>query len=459
MLVEKVRKLALEQALWQPNTRILIAVSTGVDSMVLLDVMEQLKKTGVEIGVAHINHHFREQSQEEEAFLAGYCREHQLPFYCEQLTVTLISNVEAQARDFRYAFFEKIMKEQQYDVLLTAHHSDDQTETMLMKMIRTGELFASQGIVLNQSFGPGRLVRPLLYQSKSELLDYAHQHQLRYFEDETNATLEYQRNRLRHQVLPLFKEENPQVLAHFQQLSEQIQLVESWVNQAQAQWEKEAMLITPQRLTIDLAWYKKRPEMEQTFFLADVGKKAQQLFDLPISKKQLKQVEKLLKTTNSQWTLDLVADWQVVRRYEKLLLQKREQNRAIAKAQTLILGEGVFLSEKEWLGLFLPGEEKILEKVKDWSEFRQEVVLESVKGLTVCKRQAGDRISLTPYLTKKISRYFIDQKIPMNQRETSWVLKDENKKVLAILPFVLSYLSIGKETDKIHYVLLFKYQK
>ena len=59
MLVEKVRKLALEQALWQPNTRILIAVSTGVDSMVLLDVMEQLKKTGVEIGVAHINHNFR----------------------------------------------------------------------------------------------------------------------------------------------------------------------------------------------------------------------------------------------------------------------------------------------------------------------------------------------------------------------------------------------------------------
>ena len=156
MLVEKVRKLALEQALWQPNTRILIAVSTGVDSMVLLDVMEQLKKTGVEIGVAHINHNFREQSQEEEAFLGDYCREHQLPFYCEQLTVTLTSNVEAQARDFRYAFFEKIMKEQQYDVLLTAHHSDDQTETMLMKMIRTGELFASQGIVLNQSFGPGR---------------------------------------------------------------------------------------------------------------------------------------------------------------------------------------------------------------------------------------------------------------------------------------------------------------
>ena len=72
MLVEKVRKLALEQALWQPNTRILIAVSTGVDSMVLLDVMEQLKKTGVEIGVAHINHNLREQAQGEECFLGEY---------------------------------------------------------------------------------------------------------------------------------------------------------------------------------------------------------------------------------------------------------------------------------------------------------------------------------------------------------------------------------------------------
>lgn len=459
MLVEEIKKLAFDSHLWNKNTRILIAVSTGLDSMVLLDVMEKLQSSGLAIGVAHLNHQLRDLSTEEETFLRAYCLERQIPFYCERWENPVTANVEAQAREVRYAFFKKIMEAENYQVLVTAHHSDDQAETMLMKMLRTGELFASRGILLKQPFGIGSLVRPLLYHSKEDLIDYGLKHGIVYYEDETNKTLDYQRNRFRHQVLPVFKQENPQALAHFQQISEQIQLLEAWIVQEQARWTVEAIQTTAEQLTIDLNWYAQRSEIEQSFFLVAIAQQGQAQFGLSISKKQRDQVAKLLEKGKSQWVLDLGADWQFIRRYQQLVLQKKESSKSFDLVHPLKLGEGIFLSDKAWVGLFLPGEEKVLEKVKDWAEFRQEVVLESSNGLSVGKRQMGERIPLSTDLTKKISRYFIDQKIPMNQREDSWVLRDKHKKVLALLPHVLSYLSIGEETDKIHYVLLFKYQK
>ena len=170
-------------------------------------------------------------------------------------------------------------------------------------------------------------------------------------------------------------------------------------------------------------------------------------------------MQKLLAKKKPQWRIDLTDDWEFSRQYEQLLLQKKKQIQASEGVFSLKQNQGIYLTEDQWVGLFLPGQEKIPEKVKDWSEYRQTIKLDLTKELTLRKRQPGDRIALSSSLTKRLSRYLIDQKIPQNKREDAWVLCDENETILALLPYMLSYLSIPKETDKIHYVLLYKYQK
>lgn len=94
-------------------------------------------------------------------------------------------------------------------VLLTAHHADDQAETVLMKLIRGGQLTQLQGILPEQPFAAGKLVRPLLPFSKEQIRTYAHEQQLTWYEDATNQNNDVLRNRIRHQVIPALKQENP----------------------------------------------------------------------------------------------------------------------------------------------------------------------------------------------------------------------------------------------------------
>lgn len=460
MFVNQVQKIAIDNHLWHNESKVLIAVSTGVDSMVLLHLLQELRSTGITIGVVHVNHQLREVSMEEEAFLADYCDKAQIPFYMKRWQVPTKGNIENLARTFRYQFFKKIMEKHGYDVLVTAHHQADQVETMLMKMIRTGDLFASQGIVLNQTFASGRLVRPLLFFSKEQIRQYAKEHALVYFEDETNQTLQYQRNRLRHQVLPVLKNENKQSFSHFQQLSEQIQEVGNWLGEQQQSWFSQNVQVDAQSMAIDLAWYKEASAFEQKYFLKEVARQAQVLWGIVISKKQLVKVQRLLEEDQpSQWQVDLVEEWYFARRYGMLYLRKPHKTIVETQVQLLAPGETIYLSDHQWLGYFPVGEEKIPEKVKLWSEFRQEFYVDSVQSLILRKRQAGDRILLTENLNKKVSRYFIDQKIPLEERDEAWVIMNQEQKIIGILPYTLSYLSIMEETDKIHYVLLFKYQK
>ncbi len=173
---------------------------------------------------------------------------------------------------------------------------------------------------------------------------------------------------------------------------------------------------------------------------------------------------RLLDEKKGQWQLALHKQWQLRRSYDQLLLEpvtvsQRPAAPLTEVSQRLVLGEGIYLSEKEWIGYFPINEQHIPKKITNWSEFSQDLPLNYSSELVVRKRQPGDRIRLARGLTKKISRFFIDSKIPNEVREKSWVVTNLEKEVIALLPHTFSYLSIAPETDKIHYILLYKYQK
>ncbi|MTV83318.1 tRNA lysidine(34) synthetase TilS [Secundilactobacillus folii] len=231
-------KLAADASWAQSGQTIIVAVSTGVDSMVLLDLMrQQAKNHHCHLIVAHVNHELRRQSEQEQTYLENYCARYHLTLAVKHWPAAdhPAHGIEAAARAFRYHFFSGLMIKYQAQTLMTAHHADDQAETILMKLVRGGLLEQLQGILRRQSFASGQLVRPLLHFSKQQLTDYACQHRIRWFEDETNTSNTVFRNRLRHHVIPALKRENPELLLHIQQYSEQLtqvlQLAEDRTNE------------------------------------------------------------------------------------------------------------------------------------------------------------------------------------------------------------------------------------
>lgn len=437
----------MEAAFWQQNQaffqgqKILLAASAGVDSQVLLHLLTKLPVT---FGVAHVDHGLRAESKAEADFLRTLCHTLHVPFYETRWQTTPSSGVEEQARAFRYHFFEQVMEEAGYELLFTAHHGDDQAETMLMRLVRGGSLATHAGIKKVQPFATGQLVRPLLSFEKAALYRYAQQHQLQYLEDASNFSDAYLRNRLRHHVLPKLKQENPQVLQHFAQFSQQLFSADDAL--------KELLANRLSQVTeTSTGWQFARtllPENASTryYFLQFFCQQC----EVAISQKQLQQVLTLMTKTKSQWTIDLENGWQFFRSYEQLGLMKTKPVKNVSQI-TLTAEEAVALSETETVCLRQSTGETS-------AQYQLELPLTTALPLVIRRRRPGDRIQLSPTLFKKVRRYLIDQKIPQKKREQLWVVTDANDRVLALLPLVNSYLSIRNETDRIHYILEYNAQ-
>ncbi|MBO0482271.1 tRNA lysidine(34) synthetase TilS [Enterococcus sp. MSG2901] len=458
-LKESFSQLGQQKHFWSKKTKILVAVSGGVDSMVLLDLLlAAQQKDCFTLGVVHVNHQLRVESAEEEQYLQKYTKEKNLPFYSITWELPAETGVETAARQFRYQTFSRIMYEKGYDTLMTAHHGDDQIETILMKILRGGQLNSFAGIKEIQPFATGKLIRPLLSYNKEQLYEYANKQQLIYFEDVTNQELDVQRNRLRHLVVPQLKEENVQALRHFQRFSKQIQWADELIQKQMSEKVTELLEPLANGWQISAANISAMAESERYFFLHTLF---EQLFNettVAVKEQQVLFLVNQWQSEKSQWQFDLGKGWVFKKEYMNVRI---EQSRPLQSftPRDLLPNQPIYLSDSQWIGLFSSDKIAVPENLADWSEFRHDLWLEEGTELQVDRRLPGDRIRLTETLTKKISRYFIDKKIPDVQRKQAYLITDAQRNVYSVAPFVFSYLSIAKETDKIHYILLYKYQK
>lgn len=189
------------------NQTIVVCVSTGIDSMVLLDLVRKLKN--VQIVVAHVNHHRREQSNEEQQFIIEFCENNNLKYYVEELYFKETNNFQESARIKRYQFFEKVIRKEQAKYLLTAHHAVDNLETILIRLIKSSSHKGYAGIEKLQKHQDYYIYRPLLNLTKQDIYDYQKANNLKYFNDESNDQNDYLRNRIRHNIIPEMEKENP----------------------------------------------------------------------------------------------------------------------------------------------------------------------------------------------------------------------------------------------------------
>ena len=203
------------------NDYVVIANSGGPDSMALLSLLIKYReKVPFNIVCAHVNHKVRLESDDEELFVKSYCKSNNVIFECMKIKEYDNSNFEAYARSKRYKFFDEIVLKYNAKVLFTAHHGDDLIETILMRIVRGSSLKGYSGFLMEVNKGSYKLVRPLVYTTKDEIIKYLNDNNIKYVIDKSNDNLEYTRNRYRHNILPYLKKEDKNVHLKFLKYSE-----------------------------------------------------------------------------------------------------------------------------------------------------------------------------------------------------------------------------------------------
>lgn len=210
--------------------RVIVALSGGLDSMVLLDVLARLQHNASwSLHAVYVHHGLQAVNDDWLSFCQQQCQSRHVAFSCHYLQLQLQQNIEAQARDARYAVLEAYTLEQP-SVVLTAHHADDQLETVLLALKRGSGLTGLCGIAAQKNFGAGYLLRPLLMFSRAQLEAYAAHVELAYVTDPSNLDLHFDRNFMRHRVVAPLKQRFPAIaqtaarsMAHLADIEQQQQ--------------------------------------------------------------------------------------------------------------------------------------------------------------------------------------------------------------------------------------------
>ena len=207
-MVDRFREFIMQKDLCRETDRIVVAVSGGVDSTVMLDLFI---KNGFSTGLAHCNFGLRnEESDGDEQFVKSLAEERNIPFYIEHFETERMASerrisIQMAARELRYDWFEEIRDSEGYNYIATGHNFNDSVETMVFNLIKGTGLKGLTGI----SAKTGNVIRPLLFASREEIDAYASENGLEYRTDSSNSSLKYHRNYIRHKVLPEFKQINP----------------------------------------------------------------------------------------------------------------------------------------------------------------------------------------------------------------------------------------------------------
>ncbi|MDA3128842.1 tRNA lysidine(34) synthetase TilS [Aliibacillus thermotolerans] len=447
-----------ERRLLKQGDRVVVALSGGPDSMALLHLFYQLrKKWELQLFAAHVNHGLREDARADEEFVITWCQKWDIPLFHTTIdvksAVKIGGSVQEEARRLRYQYFHSLMKDHRLDVLATGHHADDQVETILMKLTSGRSLLGEVGMKDTRPFSTGRLIRPLLSVTKTEILQYLEENDLPYQIDRSNFSMDYTRNRFRKMILPFLKKENPKVHHHFQVFADWVEEERTYIEEeAKRRLEKIIVRQNDGFVTISLASFQTWPLPLQRRTIHLILNYLC-LKELPmISVLHIDTLISLIQQDKPSFSLDWPGGVYVFRSYHVLHFTTNKDNDHDTKhLQSLLFFEEATFhhyhfskqTETEPISQVRHGDVLIV---------REEDI---VFPLTIRTVQPGDRIQVLGMKGhKKVHRIFIDEKIPRKKRQTWPVVTDARGEVIWI-PFLKksSYHCRYREKGKTYVVL------
>lgn len=434
-MLTKVQEFIEDNQLLTPNERIIVGVSGGIDSVVLLNV---LSKLGYDCVVAHCNFHLRgEESNRDEKFVEDLSKSYEVVFKKIDFdTVTYAKaekiSIEMAARELRYSWFEKLAQEINVHSIAVAHHSDDSIETVMLNIVRGTGIKGLIGILPRN----GKIVRPLLCCSRFEIEEYARLNDIAFVNDSTNEVNDFNRNKIRNQVLPILAEINPSVK---QTLFENIIRIKgAWkiYEQKIKEIKDEITFYQDERFYIDIEKLKKQPDVKTVLFeiLDDFNFNNEVLDDI------LKSLDGESGKKFSSSTHRLIKD----RNF--LIIDENEPDPSIEWT----IEEGTNIIENP-----IHLEFNLIEKNENFivSKSSEKVNVDADKisfPLILRKWHYGD--TFQPFgmnQEKKVSDFFVDEKLNLFQKEDAWLLTSNGEIVWIVGIRLDNRFRITENTQKI----------
>lgn len=404
--------------------KVVLGVSTGIDSMTLLYSLEQAN-LGCEIIVCHVNHGKRQESLHEEKFIRQYCQDHHLKLHVLNLSDVNFdgANFQEEARNLRYDFFFKVMEEEKSHLLLLAHHLNDDMETMLMRLIRGSNLKGYAGIEQYQIYDNKIIFRPFLNILKDDIIKFAQVNNLKFFDDYTNFTDLYTRNRIRQHIIPELFKENENVHLKFLEFKDSLVKASQYIN------EKRDQLIKSIACEIEGGIHFKKNE----FIAIDSFMQVEILFALlknyQLSKKNIEELIKYIYSNRQNLNLTY-KNFTFVKEYNDIYLYFTSKKQIDINIEITDLG--IYnLSEKYYLEVSKKNNKTLPNLNKVWYN-------SNMFPIIIRSRRDGDKINFD-YGTKKVKKILIDKKVGILKRGEVLVL-EKDKTILAIFGYAKSSL-------------------
>ncbi|TWT28631.1 tRNA lysidine(34) synthetase TilS [Planomicrobium sp. CPCC 101110] len=432
---DKVHRHLSKHHLFVPGDRVLVACSGGVDSVVLLHfLISQQEALGISVAAVHVNHMLREEeSLGDRFFTEQLCADWEIPCFSRDIPVPDIlkfggGNKQQVCREERYAYFSAVMQEAKATKLATAHHADDQLETILMAGIKGTLQSGSFGMPTSRPFGDGCLVRPLLAVTKDEINRYALEFGLSYREDPSNSEPVYTRNRIRRSLVPLLKQENEDVSAQFVELAETMQedqrflmeLAEEKMRQL-IEHEKRGFSLSVEKFKREALALQKRLVLLLLNYLYNEKQVA-------ITKQLADQAHEMMRSSAGTVFLHLPRNCMMIRQYDRVYFSRQPIGETVIKESLIITDDwSSEVNGFRYKAMPLQKARQQGEAVSWYFSAPDEIVL------TIRNRQPGDRIHLSGMAgAKKVARLMIDEKIPASERDGWPVIASTSGEILLV---------------------------
>ena len=390
----------------QPGDTVICAVSGGADSVALLFGFYLLKeKLGIHLEAAHFNHHLRgEESDRDESFVREFCDRYDIPLHVAGGEVKPgKKGLEAAAREARYGFLCSLSGK-----IATAHTADDNAETVLLHLIRGTGLKGLGGITPVS----GNVIRPMLNITRQNVEEFLEEWCLGHIEDSSNGTDAFLRNRIRHNVMPLLREENPRIGENLSAMALRLRKDEEYLS-AQADFET---LPTVESLKTMHSAVRGRI-LEQ--FLKESGVREPE-------QTHIASVEALLYSEKPSARVSLPGGVTIARNYN--VIEKLSQAQICEPVKISCPGEVTFGAYRV-----------ICEPAGEILNTPDTITVHTSEGILLRSRESGDAIRLKAG-TKSLKKLYIDRKIPAAERDTIPVVCDEEG--------ILGVCGIGVNLDR-----------